>query len=202
MALRPGAGRVVGVEIGSDIDKCAPLAREHLGLTKLPTNLSLHRVIPGTLHDPNDRFDLIYSWSVFEHIQQDLLPATVQMLRKALLPGGLLFTQIAPLYYSSEGSHFFPEIPERWGHLIHQDNIYRDKIIRATKAAPWSLSTYETLNRITAPGLVKLIVDGGFEILRQYRTREEYEIPPTLLDAYQEDALRTNQVVLLARPKD
>jgi SAM-dependent methyltransferase len=202
-ALHPEIKRVVGIDIMPDPDLCAPLARQHLGLTNLPAKLALHRVRPGALHNPVDKFDLIYSWSVFEHIRQDLLSATVQMLRMALRPGGFLFVQIAPLFYSSEGSHYFPQVPERWGHLINQTDLYREKLAAAVGSEEHlraALSTYETLNRITASELVRVIEGGGFEILRDYRTREDYEIPPGLLTTYNEEVLRTNQIVLLARP--
>lgn len=202
-ALRPGIGQVVGVDIMPDPDRCAPLARQQLGLAELPPNLSLHRVQPGKLHSPDDRFDLIYSWSVFEHIRQDLLPETVRMLRAALRPAGLLFIQIAPLFYSSEGSHYFPFVPERWGHLLNQHNVYREKLAKALgsgEALEAALSTLETLNRVTAPELVRLLRGGGFEVLREFRTREDHDIPRPLLDAYNEEALRTDQIALLAQP--
>lgn len=83
LALQHGPKRVVGVEIHPEMDRCEPLAREQLGLTALPANLHLRRVVPGSVHDPSDRFDVIYSWSVFEHLERRLLGETF-----TLLPGG------------------------------------------------------------------------------------------------------------------
>ncbi|HTR12127.1 MAG TPA: class I SAM-dependent methyltransferase, partial [Roseiarcus sp.] len=70
-ALYSRARSVVGVDIMEGPDHCAPLAQKHLGLRDLPAKLSLHRVLPGNLHNTVDRFDLIYSWSVFEHVEQN-----------------------------------------------------------------------------------------------------------------------------------
>lgn len=203
-ALMPEVGRVVGVDIMPDPGQCEGLARQNLGLQALPPKLSLHQVTPGSLANDTDRFDLVYSWSVFEHVRRDLLPDTIRLLRGALKPGGLLFIQIAPLFYSSEGSHYYELVPERWGHLVNQEDVYRSKLGAATgPGAPYAaaISTLETLNKLTAPELLALVQEGGFEILRSYTTREDFPIPPVLLNAYKEDALRTNQVVLLARPK-
>jgi SAM-dependent methyltransferase len=204
LALHNPTARVVGIDIMPDVDECRQKAREQIGLEALPANLSLSRVEPGSLGDPQARYDLIYSWSVFEHVDQTLLPRVVDQLRRALKPSGLMLVQIAPLYYSSEGAHLMAWVPERWGHLTNQLNRYSDKLLRALhgdRAAYDRLfSTFATLNRITAPQLVALIKAGGFEILRDYRTRDEHELPAELLGVYHEDALRTNQIVLLARP--
>lgn len=202
LALRKGAARVVCVDINTEADRCAPLAKRHLGMEKLPGNLSLHRVEVGSLHDPSDRFHLIYNWSVFEHVREDLILKTLHMLRQALVPGGLLFTQITPLFYSSEGSHLFQKVPERWGHLCHQDSEYMHALAAACpdKAEHDSLvSTYRTLNRITASRLVGYIKEAGFDILREYLTYDDYPIPPEIEAVYQQEVLRTQQIVLLAR---
>jgi SAM-dependent methyltransferase len=191
---------VSGIDIMPDMHACALNARQQLGLSALPSNLALHQVAPGSLYDPGQRFDLIYSWSVFEHIRRGLLDETVAMLRGTLEQNGLLFIQIAPLYFSSEGSHFYPLIEERWGHLYNQDSDYLEKLALSTGNDPGALSTYQTLNKITADELLELVERGGFTIIRKYTTEECYEIPRRLRRIYHEDILKTNQIVLLARP--
>jgi SAM-dependent methyltransferase len=206
IALREPTARVVGLDIMPDVTQCLQRASEQIGLQRLPSNLSLYQVTPGQPPASFGRFDIIYSWSTFEHIDQRLLPEIVSQLRQALKPGGKLFVQIAPLYYSSEGSHLLPWIPERWGHLSNQHDIYREKLQQAVnheKVAFDSLwSMYSTLNRLTAEQLVRAVVSGGFSIIRQSCSREEHEIPQGLLDVYMEEALRTFQIVLLAEPAD
>jgi SAM-dependent methyltransferase len=204
IALQYQAARVVGIDIMSDPDLCLPLAQQQLGLQELPPNLSLHQVKPGQMHDPEDQFDLIYSWSVFEHVEQTLLATTLEQLRGMLKPGGNLMIQIAPLYFSAEGSHLNPWIPEPWGHLVNQHSRYRAKLAACTDEARFRLlwSTYSTLNRITAPQLIAAVHAAGFTLSREYFTTDKREIPEVLQGVYTEEVLRTDQVVLLATPND
>ena len=154
------------------------------------------------MHNPEDEFDLIYSWSVFEHVDQQLLSGTLLSLRRLLKPKGFLFIQVTPLYYSAEGSHMIPWVPEPWGHLLNQHNIFYDKLANAV-GDPEQLrllwSTYRTLNRMTAPKLVELVHQAGFEIVRDYRTKDPHAIPAELAGIFQPEILLTNQIVLLLR---
>jgi SAM-dependent methyltransferase len=202
LALNHGARRVVGVDIMPDPERCIGVAQAQIGLQALPLNLQLHRVRPGFLHDSNDRFDVIYSWSVFEHVDQRLIGKTLGLIKGALKPGGLFLAQIAPLYHSAEGGHLFHRIPEPWGHLLNQDDVYFEKLAAtvpdsAELEALWS--TYRTLNKITAVGLVESVRNAGFEILKRYVTQDAHEPSNALKVIYHEDVLRTNQIVLLMR---
>ncbi len=203
MALRMQVARVVGVDIGSELTQCGALARRELGLESLPDNLTLARIEVGSMHDESEQFDLIYSWSVFEHVRQDLTLDALRMLRRHVRPEGLLFIQVTPLYYSSEGSHLITKVPERWGHLYYQDSEYMRMLSEAVtdkNELEGYVSTYRTLNRMTAPRLAREVQEAGFEILRDFRTYDEYPIPPEVEAVYQTDALRTEQIVLLAHP--
>lgn len=201
IALEHGAKRVVGIDIMPDPELCAPNAEKQLGMRNFPSNLFLHRVSPGKLHSSFDKFDLIYSWSVFEHVEQKVLPEILETLRCALKLNGCLFIQIAPLFYSSDGSHLMYKVPEPWGHLSNQSSIYLEKLraacanddeFRALK------SMYETLNRLTASQLVKLVNDAGFKIVREYRTERNDGIPAEIIDVYNRDILLNEQIVILA----
>jgi len=203
LALNYQPRSVVGVDIMPDPGHCPAVARACLGLEALPPNLRLHRVSPGSLHDPRDRFDIVYSWSVFEHVDQRLLDATLGLVKQALRPTGLFLAQIAPLYYSSGGSHLLHRIPEPWGHLTTQLDVYYGRLCEAVpdpgeREALWS--TFMTLNRITAPELLQRIERAGFEIVRTYTTRDKEEPPERLLAIFDRAILTTNQVVVLARP--
>jgi len=192
---------VLGVDIMPDVHLCLPLASGQLRLDRLPANLQLRQIQPGPLDCPDGSFDLIYSWSVFEHVDRDLLATVLQDLRRLLRPAGHLFIQIPPLYYSSQGSHLGGLVPEPWGHLTNQLDTYRRKLRSAcpddeTFSILWS--TFATLNRLTAPELVELVTGCGFTILRQQTTSDGRDPPCSLLHAYDHAALTTDQVVLLA----
>ena len=206
LALQYAPARVVGVDIMPDPERCLPIARTELGLSSLPDNLELHRVKPGYLHNANDSFDVIYSWSVFEHVDMRVIDDVIELLYKSLKPDGVVFIQIAPLYYSSEGSHLYDFIREPWGHLLHQSNIYHEKLVSAKNIDSEDLrkslaSTYTTLNRITVPELERRFTNKNFEIIRKYTTRDELDPPDSLTEIYNRDVLTTNQVVLLLRKK-
>ena len=219
-ALRKEAQRVVGVEILDVHEQCLSLAREQLGIANLPSNLHLRKIAPGADLAVFGTFDVVYSWSVFEHVAQDLLPTAMQSIFDALNPGGHFFLQIDPLYYSPNGSHMMPWVTEPWAHLTMQSDAFRKRLFEAPETPSkvrneWAvyipmetdttternalLETYETLNRATAPQLRRLAESIGFDVVRDYRTTTEFEPPRQLLDVYDRDALLTEQVVLLLR---
>lgn len=206
LALQYDPARVVGVDIMPDPERCLPIAKTELGLSSLPGNLELHRVQPGHLHNTSDRFDVIYSWSVFEHVDMRVIDDVIGLLYKSLKPNGVIFIQIAPLYYSSEGSHLYDFIKEPWGHLLHQSNVYYDKLATTETVDNEELrkslmSTYTTLNRITVPELERRFENNNFEIIRKYTTRDPLDPPNLLTEIYNRDVLTTNQVVLLLKKR-
>lgn len=206
LALQYAPARVVGVDIMPDPERCFPVAKVELGLSALPDNLDLHRVEPGHLHNTSDRFDVIYSWSVFEHVDMRVIDDVIELLYNSLKPDGVVFIQIAPLYYSSEGSHLNDFIKEPWGHLLHQSNIYSSKLLGAenidnAEIRKSLMSTYMTLNRITAPELERRFKNKNFKVLRKYTTRDKIDPPKSLTEIYNYDILTTNQVVLLLGKK-
>jgi 2-polyprenyl-3-methyl-5-hydroxy-6-metoxy-1,4-benzoquinol methylase len=204
VALSMQPRRVVGVDIMPDPERCLPLAREQLGLEELPPNLSLHRVTPGSLHDPDDRFDVAYSWSVFEHVDQTLLAQTLALVRRSLRSGGLFLAQIAPLYFSAHGSHLTHRVKEPWFHLLTQETVRNDRLATATPDPEERRaleSMYETLNRITAPELVEAVREAGFQIVRTYTTRDVETPSERLLRVFDRDVLTTAQVVVLAQAR-
>lgn len=200
VALQHEAKRVVGIDIMPDPDLCATYASKQLGLSELPRNLHLHRVEPGRLHKSDDKFDVIYSWSVFEHVEQRILSATLEMLKTSLKPGGRLFIQISPLFYSADGGHLMCKVPEPWGHLTNQHSVYLEKV-QAACSTPEEYaalkSMFETLNHMTASRLIGHAKDGGFRVLQEYRTERNDAVPAELLDIYQRDILMNEQIVLL-----
>ena len=202
LALNHRPRRVVGVDITPDPESCLAIARAHLGLEKLPANLELHRVTPGFLHRDDDRFDFAYSWSVFEHVDERLIDGVLELIRSSLKPRGLFLAQIAPLYYSAEGSHLSHKVEEPWAHLLHQHDVLHEKLIAATpdereRQTLWG--TYQTLNRLTAGELRAHMEASGFEVLRTYAPRDERPVPPRLKAIFSDEVLTTAQILMVAR---
>ncbi len=202
MALLHSPKRVVGTEIHGEINRCLPDAQMHLGLNTLPSNLELIRTGESSSLRELGPFDIVYSWSVFEHVGQDLIAGCMATLFDALHPGGYMFLQTTPLYYSAWGAHMRPQIPRPWVHLELQRSRLYDELrsqFPSPQDADHLIWVYETLNRATANQLLSAATSAGFEIVNRYVTYDDDEIPGQLLEIYTEDALRTAQLVFLAR---
>jgi SAM-dependent methyltransferase len=220
MALRKETRRVVGVEILDVLKQCLHLARREIRLESLPANLDLFQITPGQQLLQFGQFDLVYSWSVFEHVSQDLLAQVLSSIKAVLKPQGLFFLQISPLYYSSNGSHMGPWVKEPWAHLSMQEDAFHRALLTAAPTpanvrSEWSVyipieadtpteraalwDTYITLNKVTATQLCRMVREAGLEIVRDYRTKTDAAVPPHLAEIYQEDVLTTEQIVLLMR---
>lgn len=202
MLRRKQVRSLMGVDIMPDVHNCLARGREHLGLQELPANMTLEQIAPGADFAPGRQFDLVYSWSVFEHVEQPRVADVLALLKSKIRDGGYLFIQIAPLYYSAEGSHLFHRIPEPWGHLRDQESIHYKKLCEACSSkeeidALWSC--YQWLNRITAPALRRAIQAAGFRIEREILIADGPKAPDDLAEVYHREILETNQVVFLAK---
>lgn len=220
IALRKNARRVVGVEILDVYRQCLPMGQDQLGIESLPEHLELFQIAPGQSLEWLGQFDVVYSWSVFEHVSQKMLAAAFASIKAVLKRDGMFFLQISPLYYSANGSHMGPWVPEPWAHLsMQQDAFYRCLLAAEPTAAAvrseWSVyispdadketeraklwDIYYTLNKITAPQLCRLARGAGFEIVRDYRTKCDATVPQHMAEIYDQGILTTEQIVLLMR---
>lgn len=189
---------IVGVDINVEYEACVGNAKL-LGLDELPPSLSFQTISPGQVSSRGE-FDFIYSWSVFEHIDSNIFDDTIRLIRLSLKRHGLLFVQIAPLYYSPEGGHLYALEWRNWEHLkqtsLIYDRIYSSMDVEAANSL-WSM--FITLNKITSPDLKSRISRAGFELVREHHTFTQLVPPDHLLSAYSYDALVTDQVAVLFR---
>lgn len=200
-ARRFHAKSVSAVDIMPDVRRCLDRSMQNLGLP-LPGNLQARQIAPAEDFMAGKKFDLIYSWSVFEHIEQTILGEVIAQLASRLKPGGLLFTQIAPLFYAADGSHLAHRIFEPSAHLTMQQDLYLKQLTKACASteerdALWAC--FSTLNKLTAPELKRRLDRTGMTLLREYTSEnaDSGEPPAALLEAFTREVLMTNQVVLL-----
>jgi hypothetical protein len=95
-----------------------------------------------------------------------------------------------------------PWVPAPWAHLTMQQDLFYAALRERTTSrdqADQLQWVYETLNRVTAPQLLRAVRQAGFEVAREYRTYDEMPVPEELKEIYTEDVLTTNQLVFLAR---
>lgn len=51
-------------------------------------------------------YDVVVTWSALEHVAEPV--SMLREIRRILRPGGVLFLQLWPFYYSDRGSHLWP----------------------------------------------------------------------------------------------
>jgi hypothetical protein len=152
----------------TEFEQCASIAEKFR--LQYPNNLGFRQVEAREVNVAV-QFDCIYSWSVFEHVDWEILDDVVSGFRSVLKDGGLVFTQIAPLYYSPGGAHLYDICDEPWIHLTRQRNRLKADILcsdHPNKERIWSC--YGTLNKLTADRLVDLFESHGFKVERGYRS--------------------------------
>lgn len=217
LVLRHGASSIHGVDVLDAYCKLERAAREQLGMSRLPSALSFETIRPATpLAGRQPQYDGIMSWSVFEHVFREQMPAILQDLYQCLRPGGYFFLQIEPLYFSPYGSHLrrFSELP--WHHLLVPEDALWQAVesfggeMRAEEAdmafedlgmekyKKYIFSEYQALNRLTADELVEYVQQAGFAIVRQERRHyEPAPVPEELLQRYPRELLTNNEIFLL-----
>lgn len=216
LVLRYGATAIHGVDIRREYAKLPRIAREQLGMRRIPSALTFETIPPGApLAGRRELVDGIMSWSTFEHVQRDQLAPIFADLYACLRPGGYFFIQIEPLFYSPFGSHLrrYNDVP--WHHLLaSEDELW--KVIQ-NHEGPMDASEvdfgfadfgvegykrfvfkeYQALNRLTADELVQLTGQAGFVVARQERRKVDMAIPDVLKGRYPHELLLNNEIFLL-----
>lgn len=199
IALGHGAHSVHGVDVQDKPGQCGPILSREFGLVDLPDNLRFSRIPERGPSEPH-AYDVVVSWSVLEHVARGSLSQVLAAIHDSLRPGGVAFFQIAPLYFSPEGSHLWPLGYDRWEHLLKQTSEVLEDIANCDGVGPERKARltrlFTTLNRVTAPDLVQRCEAAGFRVLRQQRDHTNLTPPDVLLEAYALEALTTHQIVL------
>jgi len=211
---------VLGLDLYLTFLHLPDLAQKNLGTPVLPSNLAFRQTRLGEpLPLADASVDLVYSWSVFEHVAD--VPGVLAELARITKPGAVLFIQVEPLFYGPYGSHLQRLVDEPWAHLRlgeeeflrraaaaqdevpehEKDTLYRDHSFAELKR--YLLGEYRSLNRITAEELIRSVSATGFEIAVPRLIEAEGVVPDAcLLEKYPRELLLTNQIVLTARKSE
>ena len=198
-ALRHPGAEVVGFDVSSvDESYLAHMLESQLGVQK-PLNLRFVSGIDGSLQDL-PKFDLVYSWSVFEHIREDQVNEAFSRLREQLDEHGKFFLQIDPLYFSPKGSHLYKYFSLPWHHLMLSldqlhEVVFQLDADQSRQQREWQ--QFVELNRLTATDFLGRAKFSGFNLKRNVLRKTELEPPKRLLRCYAEDALLTEELVAL-----
>ena len=216
LMLRHGATAIHGVDIRREYAKLPRIAREQLGMSRIPAGMTFETIQPGA--PLAGRQPLVYgimSWSTFEHVQRDQLAPIFSDLYACLRPGGYFFIQIEPLFYSPFGSHLRRYIETPWQHLlVSEDDLWRaieqhkgpmaaDEVdfgfadFGVDGYKKFVFNEYRALNLLTADELVEITTSAGFKLVRQERRSVDMEIPQALRGKYPDELLLNNEIFLL-----
>lgn len=129
---------------------------------------------------PDDYFDVAFSWSVFEHVDQPI--AMFREIRRVLKPDGYFFLQLWPFFGSNHGGHLWQNFDEPFAHLRHSPFELNDALRSKGGTDPTRPADdeFRSLNRITVDGLQRALMAAGMRISKVELLSEAVHIPPEL----------------------
>ena len=197
-ALRHPDAKVFGVDVNPISEAAlAKSLKEQTGLS-VPDNVSFSLIKNGELPNEGD-FDLIFAWSVFEHIHEEWMVDIFRDLKSRLKSNGKFFLMTEPLYYSPRGSHLYRYHKAPWHHLTLSLDKLRAGVI-SEKAEDTQLREWQQfldLNRFTSHQLRDTAVRAGFELRREHIFTTEEVPPERLTRIYNPEVLTASGVQLL-----
>jgi SAM-dependent methyltransferase len=202
VCARAAPARLIGFDIlETDADQLLKFARREGVTDDLPRALEFRRSEPTRLPAEDNSFDVIYSWSTFEHVTEpiDLLRDVNRVLR----PNGVMMIQLWPFYHSQHGSHLWQYFPEGFVQLLRDDADIETAVRENPGSDPeWGeylLAEFRSCNRITLDGLQTALLAAGFRISKLELLTQAVHVPPGLT-RYPLSQLGIAGVKLLATP--
>jgi SAM-dependent methyltransferase len=181
LASRTSVDSVVGLDLEPvDLDFLADKAAKH-GVAIDQPRLTFGVTQNTRLALEDQSVDSVITWSVFEHVSD--VPSLLAEIRRVLVPGGLLFIQIWPLFYSEHGSHLWEWFDEPFPHLRLDDEEFRSQLharIGSSELGEAMLELYASCNRLTLDQLGSSLTGAGFFIAKIETDRTSVHIPSGL----------------------
>lgn len=182
LAHRGQPSRLVGYDLRrTDSENLAAQAARY-GVAEIPPQLVFAESQILRLPAPDDSFDIVVTWSAFEHISDPVSVATE--MRRILRPDGVLFLQLWPFHRSERGSHLWDWFPEPHHHLLeHEGEIVermRSSDVHDPGFTSYMADEFEHLNRITLEELHRSLLAGGFRVARVELMTGAVQCPPAL----------------------
>lgn len=178
---RSGAGRVLGVDLEAvDQDFLQSEAAKHgIGMPQL--NLSFEECLPNDLPTEDGSFDLVTTWSVFEHVED---PTALMIdVHRTLRPNGLFLIQIWPLWASEHGAHIWPWMEQPHEHLVLTDQAIEDRLqaqIESVALRESFLDLKGSCNHVTVDALQQSLIEAGFYIAKVSLQGDTFHVRPEL----------------------
>jgi 2-polyprenyl-3-methyl-5-hydroxy-6-metoxy-1,4-benzoquinol methylase len=167
VALSGRPRRLIGYDVNAtDVKLLRERAHRYAGIETLPPSLSFAVSEPERIAAADGEFDMVITWSAFEHVRDP--EALLREMHRITRPGGVLFLQLWPFYYSSHGSHLWDWFPEPFHHLVQDDREIeagmRESERHPASHAEYMLDEYRNLNRATLDDIHRALVAAGFSV--------------------------------------
>jgi SAM-dependent methyltransferase len=200
VALKGRPRELVGYDL-MEVDTEALLrgARAAGAAEALPQGLRFEHSEPTSIPAPDDYFDVVFSWSVFEHVDDPV--GLLADVRRVIKPDGCFFLQLWPFFDSEHGGHLWPHYDGPFPHHLRRDEQILEEIegSRATDPRRAAEDEYRSLNRITLEDLHRALLVNGFAVFKLKLLADAVHIPRQLSHRPLAD-LGVGGVELLARP--
>jgi SAM-dependent methyltransferase len=200
LAHRSGAAEVLGVDLQpTDEAHLADMATAH-GVEPTAPNLRFAVSGPEEIPVPDGSVDTVTAWSVLEHVPD--FPGLLSEVHRILVPDGIFFVQIWPLFSSAHGSHLFPWIDEPFHHLRDGDEAVRARIrgvVEPPELAESVVDLYDSCNRVTLDELGAQLVRAGFFVAKVAPEADAIHVPAALQDASLSDLVVAGVTLLAVR---
>jgi SAM-dependent methyltransferase len=181
LALKGRPAELAGYDL-MDVDTDALLraARAAEVADELPSCLRFERSGPIELPAPDGHFDIVVTWSTFEHVDDPV--RLLGEIRRILNPHGCLFLQLWPFYGSEHGGHLWPHYEGPYPHLLRRDEEILTDIQgkRATDPRRSADDEYRSLNRMTLEDLHRALLLNSLVISKLKLLTEAVHIPREL----------------------
>jgi SAM-dependent methyltransferase len=145
-----------------------------------PDRLTFVTSEPDAIPAPNDTFDVVFSWSTFEHVSKPV--AMLREIKRILKPSGVFFLQIWPLYYSEHGGHLWQLIPEPFPQLQMPPYAIERRIQGrlGTDRSRDALDEFRSLNRMTLDDLQRALLAAGLRPAKVELMSQVFHVPQPL----------------------
>ena len=180
LARRARPERLVGFDLNPcDVGTLLERAGRFGAADTVPAELEFRQSEPIALPAENDEFDVVYTWSAFEHVGDP--PGLMREIARVLKPDGVLMLQLWPFYYSPRGSHLWEWFPEAYHHLCSTPEKIVEAMRKSGRHSEWfteyMANEFLNLNRLTFDELHRSVLAAGLEVRKLEPITEGAHVP-------------------------
>jgi SAM-dependent methyltransferase len=181
LAVKGRPAELVGYDLMDvDTDGLLRAARAADAIDELPSCLRFERSAPVTIPAPDEHFDVVTSWSVFEHVDDPV--GLLADIRRVIKPDGCFFLQLWPFYDSEHGGHLWPHYEDPFPHHLRRDEAILEEVQGdvATDPRRSADDEYRSLNRISLEDLQRALLRNRFAVGKLKLLTQAVHVPPQL----------------------